>query len=66
MKEDQEKDIKKPNKDFIKIEILQKNFNVKKRKVKSWTNEEDDKLLLLFNQHPKKWGLISSKMEDRN
>lgn len=54
MKEDQEKDIKKPNKDFIKIEILQKNFNVKKRKVKSWTNEEDDKLLSLFNQHPKK------------
>ncbi len=50
----------------FKIQIRQKNLHIKKRKVKTWTNDEDRLLLELCNQHPKKWAVISGLMKDRN
>lgn len=51
---------------ILKLEIKQKNTHIKKRKVKTWTPEEDDKLIKLYDEYPKKWGLIASLMTDRN
>ena len=57
-----------PNNDgrILKLEIKQKNTHIKKRKVKTWTPEEDDRLIKLYDDNPKKWGLIASLMNDRN
>ena len=57
-----------PNNDgrIVKLEIKQKNTHIKKRKVKTWTPEEDDRLIKLYDDNPKKWGLIASLMNDRN
>jgi hypothetical protein len=51
---------------ILKMEIKQKNTHLKKRKVKTWTPEEDEKLIKLYDEYPKKWGLISGLMNDRN
>ena len=37
-----------------------------KRKVKTWTSEEDAQLLHLYQQFPKKWSEIAILMTDRN
>jgi hypothetical protein len=66
MEEDKNSNNKKMNKEFIKIEISHKNLNMKKRKVKTWSNEEDEMLLHYYDEHPKKWNLIAEKMKDRN
>jgi hypothetical protein len=50
----------------FKLEIKQKNAYTKKRKVKTWSPEEDDQLVKLYDEYPKKWGLIASMMQDRN
>lgn len=40
-----------PNNDgrILKLEIKQKNTHLKKRKVKTWTPEEDEKLIKLYD-----------------
>jgi len=50
----------------IRVEIQQKKTHTKKRKVKTWSPEEDDELIKLYDQYPKKWGLIASLMQERN
>ena len=57
-----------PNNDgkILKLQIHQKSFQIKKRKVKTWTAEEDQNLLTLYQQYPKKWTIISSLMINRN
>jgi hypothetical protein len=50
----------------IHMEVKQKNWNGKRRKVKTWTSEEDVLLLKLYEDHPKKWGTIAALMYDRN
>ena len=51
---------------ILKLEIRQKNTHIKKRKVKTWTPEEDDRLVKLYDDYPKKWGIIAGLMNDRN
>ena len=48
------------------MEIKQKRTHSRKRRVKTWTQEEDAILLDLYSLHPKKWALIASLMQDRN
>ena len=57
-----------PNNDgkIVKLSIKQKNMNIKKRKVKTWTSEEDEKLIQLYEEYPKRWNFIASMMIDRN
>lgn len=50
----------------FRLEIRQKNAYTKKRKVKTWSPEEDDQLVKLYDEYPKKWGIIASMMQDRN
>jgi hypothetical protein len=50
----------------INMEVKQKNLQVTKRKVKTWTNEEDNQLLELYQKFPKKWAEIATLMNDRN
>jgi hypothetical protein len=50
----------------VNIEIKQKHIHSKKRKVKTWTQEEDSMLLDLYESYPKKWSTIASLMNDRN
>jgi hypothetical protein len=50
----------------INMEVRQKNINGKKRKVKTWTADEDNQLIELYQKFPKKWALIASLMYDRN
>lgn len=60
--------LKSPNNSgqIYRLEIKQKNARTKKRKVKTWGPEEDDQLVKLYDEYPKKWGIIASLMEDRN
>lgn len=51
---------------IFRLEIKQKNAYTKKRKVKTWSPEEDDQLVKLYEEYPKKWGMIASMMQDRN
>lgn len=46
--------------------MRQKNLKVTKRKVKTWSSEEDNQLLELYQRFPKKWGEIAAQMVDRN
>lgn len=57
-----------PNNDgkILKLEIKQKSLELKKRKVKTWSTEQDQNLLALYSQYPKKWSIISSHMNNRN
>jgi len=48
------------------MEIKHKRLHSKKRKVKTWTQEEDVTLLDLYAEYPKKWAIIASRMQDRN
>jgi hypothetical protein len=48
------------------MEVRQKNHQVTKRRVKTWTNEEDNQLLELYERLPKKWADIASLMNERN
>lgn len=50
----------------VNMEIRQKNCHCKKRKVKTWTVEEDTQLIELYERHPKRWAVIASLMADRN
>jgi hypothetical protein len=50
----------------VNMEIRQKNCHGRKRKVKTWTVEEDNQLVELYQQFPKKWAVIASMMIDRN
>lgn len=50
----------------VNMEIKQKRLHSKKRKVKTWTQEEDIMLLELYHEYPKKWANIASMMQDRN
>jgi myb proto-oncogene protein len=50
----------------VSMEIKQKRMHSKKRRVKTWTQEEDAILLDLYAQYPKKWGVIAGLMQDRN
>jgi myb proto-oncogene protein len=50
----------------VNMEVKQKNHQVTKRKVKTWTNEEDNQLLELYQKFPKKWAEIAALMNDRN
>ena len=51
---------------MINMEVKQKNQQVTKRRVKTWTNEEDNQLLELYQRFPKKWAEIAALMNDRN
>lgn len=51
---------------LLRLEIKQKSTYIKKRKVKTWSPEEDDQLIKLYDEYPKKWGTIASLMQDRN
>lgn len=51
---------------FIQVSVTERNGLKKKRKIKTWTNEEDELLIRLYNEHPKKWSVISGLMTDRN
>ena len=48
------------------MEVRQKHPQLSKRTVKTWSSDEDDLLLSLYQQHPKRWGVIAAKMGDRN
>jgi hypothetical protein len=48
------------------MEIRQKHLHSKKRKVKTWSPEEDQQLIALYAEYPKKWAIISESMHDRN
>ena len=50
----------------VQMEVRQKNQQVTKRKVKTWTTQEDNRLLELYEQHPKKWNDIAGLMPERN
>lgn len=50
----------------LNMEVKQKYQQVTKRKVKTWTNEEDNQLLELYRLYPKKWAEIALLMSDRN
>lgn len=50
----------------INMEVKQKNQHITKRKVKTWTCEEDTQLLELYQLYPKRWADIASLMKDRN
>lgn len=50
----------------INMEVKQKSHQVTKRRVKTWTNEEDNQLLELYLRFPKKWAEIAALMNDRN
>lgn len=50
----------------VNMEIRQKHLNSKKRKVKTWSPEEDQHLLALYIQYPKKWATVAELMNDRN
>lgn len=50
----------------MNMEVRQKNHQLSKRKVKTWTNEEDCQLLELYDRLPKKWSEIAAMMTDRN
>lgn len=50
----------------MSMEVRQKNHQLSKRKVKTWTNEEDTKILELYERLPKKWSEIAALMTDRN
>lgn len=50
----------------INMEVKQKNQHINKRKVKTWSSEEDNQLLALYQQYPKKWADIASLMKERN
>lgn len=50
----------------MNMKVRPKNVNHKKRKVKTWTNDEDQQLARLYDQNPKKWAFIASQMTDRN
>lgn len=49
-----------------RLEIKQKHAYTKKRKVKTWSPEEDEQLVRLYEEHPKRWGVIAGMMQDRN
>ena len=34
--------------------------------MKTWTSEEDEKLIQLYEEYPKRWNFIASLMNDRN
>jgi myb proto-oncogene protein len=48
------------------MEVRQKSAKVTKRKVKTWTSEEDTQLLELYQRLPKRWADIAALMVDRN
>jgi len=48
------------------LEITTKSSALKKRYVKTWTADEDERLVALYQIHPKKWNLISQGMKNRN
>lgn len=50
----------------ISMEVKQKNQHITKRKVKTWTTEEDNQLLELYQRYPKRWADIAALMKDRN
>lgn len=50
----------------LTLEVKQKTQLCKKRKVKTWSPEEDQQLIELYEAHPKKWATIASLMSDRN
>lgn len=50
----------------MNMEVRQKSHQLSKRKVKTWTNEEDLQLLELYDRLPKKWSEIAELMTDRN
>ena len=43
----------------MNMEVRQKSHQLSKRKVKTWTNEEDLQLLELYDRLPKKWSEIA-------
>lgn len=53
-------------KQVIRVLVTEKEGQRKKRRVKSWTTQEDELLISLYEKHPKKWSTISELMEDRN
>lgn len=50
----------------VNMEIRQKHLHSKKRKVKTWSPQEDQQLIALYEEYPKKWAIISELMHDRN
>lgn len=60
--------LKPPNNSgqVLRLEIKQRNANIKKRKVKTWSPQEDNQLVKLYEEYPKKWGIIACQMQDRN
>lgn len=52
--------------EVIKLEIKEREGLKRKRKVKTWTSDEDDLLIKLYEKYPKKWSCISSLMNERN
>ena len=50
----------------MRMEVRQKSAKVTKRKVKTWTSEEDTQLLELYQRLPKRWADIAALMVDRN
>ena len=53
-------------KQLVRILVTQKEGHRRKRMVKTWTTQEDNRLLGLYEQNPKKWSIISNLMVDRN
>lgn len=48
------------------MEVKSKYSKLQKRKVKTWTTEEDNQLIALYEQLPRKWTEIAMQMTDRN
>jgi myb proto-oncogene protein len=48
------------------MEVKQKNQELSKRKVKTWTTQEDNQLLEIYNKYPKRWTEIAAHMPERN
>lgn len=48
--------------EYIQLEITERDGTRRKRKVKTWTAEEDELLISLYEKYPKKWSFISSLM----
>jgi len=52
--------------EIVRLQITEREGAKRKRKVKTWTSDEDDLLIRLYEKHPKKWSCISSLMPERN
>ena len=58
--------LKSDDKKSQQIEVRFKTSIAQKKKVKTWTPQEDERLFQLHERFPKKWNKISEMMGNRN